>query len=244
MTSHSAEADFDSLAESEPPEASPSKPASNPPTGAQSAAQTPDTTAEPSAPAPKQTTRKSGRPARRGRVGRNQYTRDREVNGNMDGNYTNGNSPRRGQSRDGANGDSPTNGGYTNGGELGRPSRPRYMNPNRTTMNDMRRRVAGILEFISRMQVEMAASGEQATPPNGENGGGSKQNIAVATALVQNLVGDQSINGDTPTPDTAAQNGETPKERDFKDLNSMEMMDVLTRGLLKWQQEYGKYGDK
>lgn len=118
------------------------------------------------------------------------------------------------------------------------------MNPNRTTMNDMRRRVAGILEFISRMQVEMAASGEQATPPNGENGSSSKQSLAVATSLVQNIVGERALNGDTPTPDNAAQNGETPKERDFKELNSMEMMDVLTRGLLKWQQEYGKYGDK
>ncbi|KAL1958694.1 hypothetical protein VTO42DRAFT_4037 [Malbranchea cinnamomea] len=225
--------------EPEPPEASPSKASSNPP--AQSTADTPETA--PESAAPKASTRKTGRPARRGRVGRNQYTRDRDVNGNMDGSYTNGNSPRRGQSRDGANGDSPTgaNGVQLNGGESGRPSRPRYMNPNRTTMNDMRKRVAAILEFISRMQVEMAASAEQATPPNDEEGKvSSKPSLVEAAFLVQN-----AANGDSSTPTSKTQNGDdTPKERDFKELSSVEMMDVLTRGLLKWQQEYGKYGDK
>ena len=121
------------------------------------------------------------------------------------------------------------------------------MNPNRTTLNEMRRRVAGILEFISRMQLDMAASGEQVTPPNGNHGNGdssSKQSIAVAASLVRSLVGDQAVNGDTPTPNNATQEGATPKGRDFKELSSVEMMDVLTRDLLKWQEEYGRYGDK
>jgi hypothetical protein len=33
-------------------------------------------------------------------------------------------------------------------------------------------------------------------------------------------------------------------DKDFKELSSVEMMDVLTRHLLKWQQEYGKFGER
>lgn len=201
----------------------------------------------PPPPAQKPATRKSGRPpARRGRVGRNQYTRDRDaVNGN--GTDYQINSPRRGQSRD-DNDDSPTggpgvNGANGNGGESGKPSRPRYMNPNRTTMNDMRRRVAAILEFISRMQVEMAATGDQETTPNGVDSSAQRMpNSSVVAAVLQNAV----VNGDiqiTSSTDTSQESGPS-KGRDFKDLNSLEMMDELTRGLLKWQQEYGKYGEK
>ncbi|ODH26414.1 hypothetical protein ACO22_04632 [Paracoccidioides brasiliensis] len=218
--------------------ASPTKTIVNPPTITQSAPDTPSITNEPSNTKP--ATRKTGRPAaRRGRLGRNQYTRDRDsVNGNDMSN--NINSPRRGQSRDTGNGDSPTrghlgaNGIYLNGGESGKPSKPRYMNPQRTTMNDMKRRVAAILEFISQLQVEMASSALQ-TPLSGA-GSATKE------------TGDQGVNGEqtTGSDENTEANGTSPpaKEKDFKDLTSVEMMDVLTRGLLKWQQEFGKYGEK
>lgn len=189
-------------------------------------------------PAPSRpSTRKSGRPpARRGgRVGRNQYTRDREMNGNgLD--LTN--SPRRGPSHD--NGaDSPRP--HVNGGESGKPSRPRYMHPQRTTMNEMKRRVAGILEFISRMQIEMAVAGEN----SGLNGDRPNGAAAQGTA-------DQGESGMPPST-AASKGGESgpvtdgesqPKEKEFRDLSSVEMMDVLTRHLMKWQQEYGRFGER
>lgn len=246
------------IVELEPPEAaSPVKANSNPP-AAPSNPDTPSTTQQ--ATATTKQPRKTGRPpARRGRLGRNQYTRDRDaVNGNgLDGDQGNHKSPRRGQSRDGGNGDSPTgqgaNGVYTNGGESGRPSKPRYMNPNRTTMNDMRRRVAGILEFISRMQVEMAVSGEQATPPSGADTGRpattSSSEVAATLAKVNaevqsmTAVNNNSDQASSTTGDST-QDNERPKQKEFKDMTSVEMMDVLTRNLLKWQQEFGKYGDK
>lgn len=231
--------------DSEPEEPSPTKNLVNGSVPPQLSPETPDI---PPPPAQKPATRKSGRPpARRGRVGRNQYTRDRDaVNGNGTDHQTN--SPRRGQSRD-ANDDSPTGGGSAanganiNGGESGKPSRPRYMNPNRTTMNDMRRRVAAILEFISRMQVEMAATGDQVTPPNGN--GQRIPDSSLVAAVLQNAVvnGDVQTASGTESTETSQESG-LPKERVFKDLSSLEMMDELTRGLLKWQQEYGKYGDK
>ncbi|KAJ9269958.1 hypothetical protein DTO212C5_3928 [Paecilomyces variotii] len=229
-----------------PAKAAPPPPAPEPP---QPAPVTPVLNQEPIAPRP--STRKTGRPARRGgRLGRNQYTRDRDLNG-----FDMHHSPRRGQSHD-TGGDSPreqANGVHTNGGESGRPSRPRYMNPHRTTMNEMKRRVAAILEFISRMQVEMAVSGESITPPgNGDTASSLANSKTLAKSVgahLETLI--QATNGEEEdgTPSAAPTESEggsdqPPKERDFKDLSSVEMMDVLTRHLLKWQQEYGKYGEK
>ena len=79
--------------------------------------------------------RKTGRPpARRGRLGRNQYTRDQPLIGGGMGAET----PLRDNSRDPTGRSSPTHGmnGATNGinGESGRSSRPKYHHPNRTSM--------------------------------------------------------------------------------------------------------------
>lgn len=120
-------------------------------------------------------------------------------------------------------------------------------------MNEMKRRVAAILDFISRMQVEMAVSGESNTPPDGNGtGNGSRASLVKE---VQEQLGAllQATNNDSATSTTdsstvSVTDGEGPsssaKEKDFKELSSVEMMDVLTRHLLKWQQEYGKYGEK
>ncbi|KAL4952240.1 hypothetical protein BDW69DRAFT_168102 [Aspergillus filifer] len=186
----------------------------------------------PDAPPPRQSTRKSGRPpARRGRVGRNQYTRDRDLNGTGTDSNT-GNSPRRGQSLE-TGGDSPRIGtmGLPNGTETGKPSRPRYVHQ-RTTMNEMKRRVAAILEFISRMQIEMAAAGESITPPERANG------------IDPQAIGEQLESMLAKNAEGSSGNVPIPTEKDFKDLSSLEMMDVLTRHLLKWQQEYGKFGER
>ncbi|KAL4736354.1 hypothetical protein BDV11DRAFT_194043 [Aspergillus similis] len=192
---------------------------------------------ETSAPVPetapsRPSTRKSGRPpARRGRVGRNQYTRDRDLNGTGTDSNT-GNSPRRGQSLD-TGGDSPRIGSLStpvNGTDTGKPSRPRYVHQ-RTTLNEMKRRVAAILEFISRMQVEMAVAGESTTPPERSNGF-DKQPVNDRTENVLSKSAGEGASDRVPT------------EKDFKDLSSVEMMDVLTRHLLKWQQEYGKFGER
>ncbi|OQE40234.1 hypothetical protein PENCOP_c006G04624 [Penicillium coprophilum] len=221
-----------------PPEPEPSQASPNTPT--------------PQEPTPvRPSTRKSGRPpARRGRVGRNQYTKDRDTNGNGDAGYI-ANSPRRGQSHE-IGGDSPRvgysglNGAHMNGGESGRPSKPRHMHPQRTTMNEMKRRVAAILEFISRMQVEMAAAGENSTP----TGNGDRAQGLLLKSMVDQIdsamPSTRSDGGDSGPATTDGSYGEssTNHEKDFKELSSVEMMDVLTRHLLKWQQEYGKFGER
>lgn len=180
----------------------------------------------PDPPLPKPSHKKTGRPpARRGRVGRNQYTKDRDSRPDSSANADNNTSPARSRSGDGE--DTPhTNGNHhhsNTNNESSKASKPRYMNPNRTSMNDMKRRVAGILEFISRTQVEMAgtemASRTMTTSPP-DHGGGSKE---LGNILVKEL--EDGLDG-------------------FGKLSGVEMMEVLTRRLMRWQGEYGKMGEK
>lgn len=159
-------------------------------------------------------------------------------------------SPRRGQSHE-TGGDSPkvgysgVNGTHVNGTDTTvRPSKPRHMHPQRTTMNEMKRRVAAILEFISRMQVEMAVSSENSSSPTGN---GDRTQGLMLKGMVDRI--DQAMQpaasdgGESAPTSVSMENGDT-QEKDFKDLSSVEMMDVLTRHLLKWQQEFGKIGER
>ncbi|KAJ5317488.1 hypothetical protein PENANT_c036G05761 [Penicillium antarcticum] len=235
--------------ESEHEPGSPTKTAPVEPEATQASPNTP-TPQEPTPARP--STRKSGRPpARRGRVGRNQYTKDRDTNGNgVDQGYM-ANSPRRGQSHE-IGGDSPRvgyagmNGTHLNGGESGRPSKPRHMHPQRTTMNEMKRRVAAILEFISRMQVEMAVASEHSSTPT--SNGDRAQGLLLKSMVDQidsAMPSGRSDGGESAPATTDGGYGDTSThDKDFKELSSVEMMDVLTRHLLKWQREYGKFGER
>ncbi|KAI4166235.1 MAG: hypothetical protein LQ342_000121 [Letrouitia transgressa] len=202
------------------------------------------------APPPKATHKKTGRPpARRGRQGRNQYTKDREPRAEGPKNPLNAISPGR-SSNSREDDRSPrvnahNNNNHSWGSEFGKPSKPRQMNPNRTTMNDMKRRVAGILEFISHTQVEMAAevplstvskkrsatanpaSGPM-TPPDESTG----LNANSATTDLQDDAAKQgSGDGGGAVEDDLSQ---------FAKLGSVEMMEILTKKLIKWQESYGE----
>ena len=89
----------------------------------------------------------------------------------------------------------------------------------RMSMLDMKRRVAAIMEFISRTQVDLAT---EALP--GQNG-----DLVVADA---DFSGQASVNGGSEKQLEAEADGE------FKDMNCLEMMDVLTRDMVKWQNQY------
>lgn len=103
-------------------------------------------------------------------------------------------------------------------------------------MNEMKRRVAAILEFISQLQLDLASNPEQISGTGGALAPGGRE------------VGAKIANGDQATNDVGermeANGTPQPKEKEFKDLTSIEMMDALTRNLVKWQQEFGKYGEK
>jgi hypothetical protein len=87
-------------------------------------------------------------------------------------------------------------------------------------MVDMKRRVGAIMDFISRTQVDLAAEAIPGTNGNVSNGGASPPKSSDSHS-----VGNE---------DTAGSSG----TKDFKDLNCIEMMDVLTRDMVKWQNQY------
>lgn len=187
--------------------------------------------------------KKTGRPpARRGRVGRNQYTRDRDrtdtpKNPQDTTSPTHSHSSKEGHA-------SPRVNGHNH--ETARSFKSRHINPVRTSMIEMKRRVAGILEFISRTQVEMAAEAPLAPGSNLA----SPSNSLKAKAPVTQVEEENGNTGDDEMQAAERQRkiiGALTADIDFeqfKDLGSLEMMEALTRKLMKWQGEFGKYGEK
>lgn len=185
--------------------------------------------------------KKNGRPPNRrgGRLGRNQYTKDRDGGG--EGKHE---SPAAFQARDGEESAHDYHGAVgmlTNGSK---PSKPRHMNPNRTSMNDLRKRAAGILEYISRTQVEMAAE-QQTTPPSGTPAPATP--IAPPSSLrVAPTNGSSKLNQQVEGRGEVAVGRKLGgvEEVSFKQLSSLQMMDVLTREIVLWQKEHGKWGER
>lgn len=100
-------------------------------------------------------------------------------------------------------------------------------------MTDMKRKAAAMFDFISRTQLELAG---ETTPPSQDSRRGSDNNVPQI-----------AVNGNTPAEKKPSDvtNGEpnvitnqTDAPKDFKELNCVEMMDNLTRDLVKWQKEF------
>lgn len=171
--------------------------------------------------------RKGGRPpnARKGKLGRNQYTKDRDLQQEGDNP-----SPGRSQSRDVSRNDE--NGVHSARGSIyeGKSSKSKS-GGSKITMSDMKKRVAAILEFISRTQLEMAS--EPISPASGDAAEKLMMGIAEGLPMIK-------VNGNQggECQGTNSSNGSSAVEKDFKDLSCLEMMDVLTRQLVKWQKEF------
>jgi hypothetical protein len=97
-------------------------------------------------------------------------------------------------------------------------------------MSDMKKRVAAILEFITRTQFEMA--GESMSLASGEAAEKMIRNIADGLPMIK-VNGDRRMDGSRES-----ESGDSTVNKDFKDLSCLEMMDVLTRQLVKWQKEF------
>jgi len=193
--------------------------------------------------------RKTGRlTARRGRLGRNQYTRDLPLNGDMS------DTPVRETLQD-TNGNSGSPPGGVNGinGESGKSSKAKT-HPARTSMNEMKRRVAAILEFVGRMQTERtphshsqqssgtgSASNKGANTPNGIGSHSARSSAAsLPTAGLVRAI-EESLR------DVSENHGDVVvrvEGKEFEAMASREMMETLTRELVGWQSVYGKYGEK
>ena len=198
--------------------------------------------------------RKTGRPpARRGRLGRNQYTRDLPIG--LGGSET----PLRERSRDPTGRSSPMTGlnGTLNGinGESGRNSRPKYHHPNRTSMNEMKRRVAAILEFVGKMQRDKGGSQSQ-NQSHGSSSGPSRSRTPHVTASGANghlqpaallkgvEAGLKAGSASTANTNLTANPENVAGEKEFKDMASDLMVQSLMSELRDWQGIYGKYGEK
>lgn len=94
----------------------------------------------------------------------------------------------------------------------------------------MKRRVTGILDFISRTQLELAS--ETLSPAMGEAREKLIRGMADGLPMIK-------VNGDNGTGSKSGEGGGTATTtKEFKDLSCVEMMDVLTRQLVKWQKEF------
>jgi hypothetical protein len=152
--------------------------------------------------------------------GRNQYTRDDD-------------SPARSQSRDIREDHGSERPGHSRNDSHHVKSRNRGGMSSRVTMTDMKRRAAALLDFISRTQVELA--GETAPSPTDSKGAESKVNGDSPAHSAAS--GDKMQTGDVMARKPEG-NGEVTSTTEFKELSCMEMIDSLTRRLVKWQQEY------
>ncbi|GAW19625.1 hypothetical protein ANO14919_091130 [Xylariales sp. No.14919] len=201
-------------------------------------AQPPDPPAPPSQPPPDtppipqaSTTISKKKTAHPKKKGRNQYTKDRE-NDHED-------SPARSISRDvSRNADEAgTNSTkHTIHETTSRQSKARGGMSSKITMSDMKRRVNGILEYITRKQVELVNDPLSDSTSSPSQAGTEDESIP--PAKVNGDSSNKKPNGQTPTPNAAGANGPTDPAAVFKDLSCVEMMDSLTRDLMKWQQEF------
>ncbi|KAK4225113.1 putative histone deacetylase complex subunit cti6 [Podospora fimiseda] len=155
------------------------------------------------------------------RRGRNQYTKDRDFNDEG--------SPARSLSRDIQRDEhTPSTSGKMAGESAAKAHhRSRGGVNQKLNMNDMKRRAAALLDFITRTQVELAA----------ETLTGTTTDLAKASSATTSFDHPMEDVNSTSTPIIEV-NGASPQRTEFKELGCVEMMDSLTRRLVKWQNEY------
>lgn len=177
--------------------------------------------------------KKGGRPphGRKGKLGKNQYTRDRDQQ--VDGDEL---SPGRSQSRDVGKGDESGQAPSTRTNSDSKPGKAKAGGGNKSTMTDMKRKVAAMLDFISRTQLEMV--GESLTPTHVE----STQNLmkGLAGSIIPLLKNGEEDKAEKNEDNSGGHGPEEKKElaKDFNDLTLLEMMDCLTGQLVKWQNQF------
>ncbi|KAK8061375.1 Histone deacetylase complex subunit CTI6 [Apiospora phragmitis] len=200
----------------------------DPPVSSQPAPDTP-----PANPPPSASHKRKAAPQQR-KKGRNQYTKDRDAHEHED-------SPARSMSRDIARNQDDHHVAHTKPSV--HESHNRHSNSkakggmsSKITMSDLKRRANNILEFISRTRVELA--NEPLSEKNSSHQAATDDGSATDMPSIQ-VNGTQSSDEkdcrDITVTKPPALTGPT---KDFKDMSCVEMMDSLTRDLVKWQKEF------
>jgi hypothetical protein len=158
------------------------------------------------APAP----RRGGRPPQkaRGRLGRNQYSRDTVPPTNGVSPADTPHSPQPSATNGVSNGHDSSDG--TAGGK---PAKSKNWRLQKLSWNDIRRPAGAMQNYIAQRQVEMA---------------GEKLVLSPAVQSAKGLT-----NGASTQAETKEDIGDLDK---FKDLSTTQMMDYLSRDLVHWQQ--------
>ncbi|KAI0162000.1 hypothetical protein GGR57DRAFT_308574 [Xylariaceae sp. FL1272] len=184
----------------------------------------PDT---PPAPAPASSATTKKKPVMK-KKGRNQYTKERDNDHDA--------SPARSVSRDisknaddGATTATTSTKTATHEG-TGKQGRGKGGMNSRVTMTDMKRRANGIMEFISRKQVELASDAIAATT--------SPARQLLSDAKSAKVNGSPEKKSAAGTPITNGEGEPLDPLKEFRDMSCVEMMDSLTRDLVKWQREF------
>ncbi|KAI0453342.1 hypothetical protein F5B21DRAFT_286745 [Xylaria acuta] len=170
------------------------------------------------------------KPTQSKKKGRNQYTKDRD-NDHED-------SPARSTSRDMSRNTDEGGANSKNASHeaTGKHTKGRGGMSSKITMSDMKRRVNGILEFITRKQVELVNDPLSDSTSSPSQAG--TEDDSIPTTRVNGDSSNKKPGGEAPTTSGAGGSELTDPAVAFKDMSCVEMMDSLTRDLMKWQQEF------
>lgn len=160
--------------------------------------------------------KRGARSNRRGK-GKNQYTKDRDLDEA---------SPARSISKDIQKVDEATTTGHAKSSvNEHKNSKGKTSVGNKMSMLDMKRRVAAIMEFISRTQVDLATE----APLSQSSSGRETPQESPQEKPESVPTSGEAMHSDAP---------DAPDSSRFKNLNCIEMMDVLTRDMVRWQNQY------
>ena len=187
-----------------------------PPAASESAP--PDTPSAETKPTP--APRRGGRPPQksRGRLGRNQYSRDTVP-------ATNGTSPQNDtvHSPQASATNGVSNGHDSSDGTAGhKPAKSKGWRLQKLSWNDIRRPAGAMQSYIAQRQVEMAGEKHPSPAPA----------VQPATA---------TTNGESSQEEVKAEDTDLAK---FKNLSTTQMMDYLSRDLVHWQQMISEPAEK
>ncbi|KAI3328453.1 hypothetical protein F4824DRAFT_410513 [Ustulina deusta] len=163
--------------------------------------------------------------------GRNQYTKDRD-NDHED-------SPARSISRDVSRNADEAGTNHTKNTSheaSGKHGKGRGGMSSKITMSDMKRRVNGILEYITRKQVELV--NDPLSDSTSSPGLAGTADDPIPTVRVNDDSSSKKPSREASTTNGAGSSGLTDPAIVFKEMSCVEMMDSLTRDLMKWKQEF------
>lgn len=111
-------------------------------------------------------------------------------------------------------------------------------------MNEMKRRVAAILEFVSKMQGDKGSQNNSHGSSSGPSGSRTPNGVSQSSNSANGNDQPAALLKGLEAGLSAAQVRGEKAEREFRAMASGEMMHILTHELVGWQSLYGKYGEK